>query len=211
MRAIIFDFDGTLANSFDYVLEFLLNKAKKPNNFTVEERAHLRELSIKNLAVAVGVPRWRLPLTYFEGKNALTRHMRHIPPFPGMPGVLETLHQAGYPMYIISSNSRRNISHFLTEHGLGGYFKRVYGNTGWFGKAPILRRTLRRNKLDSETTVYVGDEARDVLGAKLVGLPCIAVGWGFSSNEQLLRHAPMVLVHKPAELQKVLIEWGKTI
>lgn len=211
MRAIIFDFDGTLADSFDNVLQFLLKKAGRPDTLSQEDRLQLHKLSMKDLALHLGIPGWRLPLVYFQGKTAMTKRMHAMVPFPGMPEVLQALQHEGYEMYIISSNSRRNINHFLVQHGLSGYFKRVYGGAGWFGKAGALRRALKQNHLEAAGTVYVGDEVRDVVGAKLINMPCVAVEWGFSARDILIQHSPMVVVRTPAELQKVLIDWGRVI
>lgn len=209
MNTIIFDFDGTIADSFDQVLAFLLHEAgRNPADMTVEQRAALKGLSMKDLARKVGIPQWRLPFVYFKGKAALTSQMRKLSTFNGMDEVLQTVHNEQYRLFIISSNSRRNIDRFLTEHGLSGYFVRVYANAGWFGKGRVLRMALKQNKLDAATTVYVGDEVRDIVGAHAANMPSIAVNWGFSSEAQLLEHSPTVLVRTPAELQKALIDWG---
>lgn len=209
VNAIIFDFDGTIADSFDQVLQFLLSKTGRDvKNLTDEERDSLRGLSMKDLALKIGVPWWRLPLTYFQGKSALTRHMHKTPPFDGLKVVIANLHAEGYQLYIISSNSKRNINRFLSQQGLGDYFVRVYGNAGWFGKGGILRKAVKTNHLHSQQTVYVGDEVRDVVGAHMANMPVVAVNWGFCSEEQLLAVKPTVLVRSPAELQKSLVDWG---
>ena len=211
VNAIIFDFDGTIANSFDEVLAFMLKVSRKDLAQLGLEKQDLKSLSMKDLALKVGVPWWRLPLLYFEGKRVLKKRMHTVPVFDGMSEVLKSLHDEQYRLYIISSNSRSNINRFLAENGLSGYFIKVYGNAGWFGKASILRRALKKNKLEADKTVYVGDEVRDVIGAKLAGMPCIAVNWGFGSESNLLQYNPTVLVRTPGELQKALVDWGKSV
>ena len=212
MNAIIIDFDGTIADSFDEVLAFLLKEVKRsPADLTAIERQALKGLSMKDLALKVGVPFWRLPLVYFKGKASLTKRMHNTPVFAGMQDVLSALRSEDYKLFIMSSNSKRNINRFLVEHGLSGYFIKVYANAGWIGKGPALRKAVKQNKLNSTDTVYVGDEVRDIIGAQLAGMPSIAVNWGFSSEEQLLKYNPTVLVRTPAELQKTLIDWGKAV
>lgn len=212
MNAVIIDFDGTIADSFEQVLGFLLHQTgRQLSDLTALEREQLKYLSMKDLALKVGIPVWRLPFVYFRGKSHLTRHMHKTPIFAGMEEVLAALHAEHYQMFIMSSNSRRNINRFLAEHGLGGYFKRVYGNAGWLGKGPALRKALKQNKLDPSKTVYVGDEVRDVIGAQIAGMPSVAVNWGFSSDADLLKYNPTIVVRTPAELQKALIDWGRTV
>ncbi len=212
MNAVIIDFDGTIADSFGQILEFLLKEAghSGPSDLTPEQMTALKGLPMKDLALRVGIPAWRLPFVYFKGRASLSKHMHNTPIFTGMDEVLANLRAEHYELFIISSNSKRNINRFLAEHGLGGYFTRVYGGAGWLGKGPALRKALRQNKLEASKTVYVGDEVRDVIGAQLAGMPSVAVNWGFSSEEALLKYNPTILVRSPAELQKSLIDWGRT-
>jgi phosphoglycolate phosphatase len=212
VNAIIIDFDGTIADSFDEVLAFLLKQTGRTiADFDASERQALKGLAMKDLALKVGIPFWRLPFVYFKGKAMLTKRMHKTPVFAGMEEVIATLKAEDYKLYIMSSNSRRNITRFLVEHGMSNYFIKIYANAGWFGKGPALRKALKQNKLSADATVYVGDEVRDIIGAQLAGMPSIAVSWGFGSEEQLLRYNPTVLVRTPAELQKTLVDWGKTL
>lgn len=210
VNAVIFDFDGTLADSFDEVLAFFSTQGgRDPKTLTADEHQRLRGLSMRDLALASGIPSWRLPFVYFRSRAKLSKRMNLIQPFDGMNDVLAGLHAENYQMYMISSNSTRNINRFLVHHGMSGYFKKVYGSVGWFGKGNILKKAVARHNLKAETTVYVGDEVRDLVGAKIAGMPSVAVSWGFGSEEQLLRYTPTILVRTPAELKKALIEWGK--
>ena len=211
MNAVIFDFDGTIADSFDQVLEFLCKECGRDiTTIGAAERAELRGLSMRQLAVKVGVPGWRLPLAFLRGKSKLTKQMHTMEPFAGIEEVLAGLHAENYKLYIISSNSRRNMTRFLSEHGLGGYFIKIYPNAGWLGKSGILKRAMANHGLRPETTIYVGDEARDLIAAKVAGMPSVAVSWGFGSEEQLLKYSPTILVRKPSELLKALTDWGRT-
>lgn len=212
VNAVIIDFDGTIADSFDHVLDFLLTQAgRQAATVTSEQRQALKGLSMKELALQVGIPRWKLPFVYFRGKAAMNKRMHATPMFDGMGEALAALHKEQYTMYILSSNSRRNINRFLLEHGLSSYFKRVYGNAGWFGKGSSLKKALEKDHLDPQKTVYVGDETRDIIAAHYAGMPAVAVSWGFGSEAELLKQNPTILARRPSELQKSLIDWGRTL
>ncbi len=209
MNAIIFDFDGTIADSFDQVLLFLLHEAgRKPIDVTPDEMVRYKGLAMRDLATQIGVPKWRLPFTYFRGKSVMSHNIGKLTAFAGVPEVIQTLHSEHYQLFIVSSNSKRNITAFLTQHGLSGYFDKIYGNAGWFGKGKVLKRVIRHNHLKAAKSVYVGDEVRDMVGAHDAHMPSIAVNWGFGSEEQLLLANPTILVRSTAELQKVLVDWG---
>lgn len=213
MNAIIIDFDGTIADSFDHVLDFLLGQTGRTlSDLSPADRQALKGLSMKDLALRVGIPPWRLVPTYFAGKRKMAKRMHQTPVFAGMPEVLAALKSEKYKLFIVSSNSKRNINLFLSEHGLGGYFVRVYANAGWFlGKRTTLRKVAKQNNLDPSNTVYVGDEVRDMLGARFAGMVPVAVNWGFGSEDQLLRTNPTILARSPMELQKSLIDWGRSL
>ena len=210
MNAIIFDFDGTIADSFDTVLDFLLKRAgTDPASLTLEQRNALRGMSMKNVALQAGIPKWRLLATYFAGKRYFLKNLTKVPPVAGMPELLKILHDEQYKLLIISSNSRRNINRFLVERGLGGYFLAVYGNAGWFGKSRTLKKAAKRYNIELAKTVYVGDEERDIVAAHRAGMASIAVNWGFASEAALLAHTPTFMVRSAAELQKTLVDLGR--
>lgn len=212
MNAIIFDFDGTIADSFDEVLAFYKTQGgRDPQQMTTEEKDRLRGLSMRDLALEVGIPAWKLIFVFFRGRQKMARRMNVISPFAGIADIVAQLHAENYQLFIISSNSTRNINSFLVHHGLSGYFTKIYGSVGWFGKGKTLKRAMQKYNLKPETTVYVGDEVRDLIGAKIAGMPSVAVSWGFGSDEQLLKYNPTILVRNPAELGKALSEWGRSL
>lgn len=210
MQAVIFDFDGTLANSFNEVAGFLAGQAgRQLSDFSAAQLKDMHGLSMKDLAFHLGVPAWKLPLVYFRGRRSMHKRMTGVTLFPGIVEVLEALHKDNYQLLILSSNSARNIKKFLSQHGLSGYFNGVYGSAGWFGKGAALKAVVKKRRLSPTSTVYVGDEVRDVYGAHRAGMPIIAVDWGFASSQALLDRSPTLLVHTPAQLQKALLDWGR--
>lgn len=208
MNAIIVDFDGTLADSFDEVLAFLLTQlGDGVMSVSVEERQELRNLSMKGLAQKLGIPSWKLPLVYFRGRAYMHERMDATGLFSGMREVLHDMDVERCQLYIMSSNSHRNIIRFLRQNNLRGYFRRVYGNAGWFGKGGSLTRLLQMNHLKPEQTIYVGDETRDIAGAHAAGMAAVAVTWGFGTKQALQKHKPLAVVDTPAELTEVLKAW----
>jgi phosphoglycolate phosphatase len=101
---------------------------------------------------------------------------------------------------VLSSNSEANIRKCLAANGVEQHFAFVIGHPQLFGKARALRRIRRREKIDREHIVYVGDETRDVEAAQRAGVGAAAVGWGYHTPELLARMNPTVLVREPHEL-----------
>jgi phosphoglycolate phosphatase len=209
-RAVIFDFDGTIADSFDYVFNFLKSEAKNTDTLTSKQQKELRKMSMKRLALHLGVPFWRLPMVYFKGRRVMRAHMEHVQPFAGMEAVIQQLHEQGCALFIASSNSPRNIRRLLKQRGIAVYFKAVRGGAGFTGKASLIRQLLLRYRLPKATTWYVGDETSDVVAASAAGLKCLAVGWGFADPEKLKQLEPAAFAERVSDIPKILeAAWKK--
>jgi len=205
MATIIFDFDGTIVDSFEYVADFLAKEAGLPK-LDDEQKLLLRGLSMVGMARLLGYSWWRMPRLFFKGRRKMRWSVRHMRPFAGMPELIRKLHAEGHELFMVSSNRVRNIHIFLHEQKLHTYFLEVYGSVGMFGKAPALKRLLREQNLDKETAVYIGDELRDVEAAQAIGLRVVAVSWGFARLKTLTDQQPTALAHSPEELLTILEE-----
>jgi HAD superfamily hydrolase (TIGR01549 family) len=205
MATIIFDFDGTIADSFDFVADFLADEADGQTLSEAQKQA-LRGRSMFAMARQLGHARWRLLRLLFKGRKRMSEAIGQIKPFAGMPEVIEKLHAEGHELFILSSNSMPNVRAFLHEHELHTYFLEIYGSVGLFGKASALRHLLKEQRLEKADAVYVGDEVRDVQAARSINLRVIAVSWGFARLGGLEAHEPTALAKDPADLMKILEE-----
>jgi phosphoglycolate phosphatase-like HAD superfamily hydrolase len=203
VAAIIFDFDGTIANTIDYFIDFLAVESKipRPNGM---ERQKYYDKSLVRIARLMGQPWWKMGMLYYRGRRHMEPHIEKYHTFDDMPELIEKLHAEGHELFIISSNSTRNVRVFLRHHKLNEFFLQIYGGIIFFGKAPALRKLLKDQNLDLKQAVYIGDELRDVQAAKSVGMRVIAVGWGFASHADLRHERPSGFADNPSELMSIL-------
>lgn len=204
MKTIIFDFDGTIADSFDFVLDFLIEAAGMEPIGQADVRAQYRQLSMLGIARRLGISWFRLPLLLIGGRKEMGRRMKHVKPVPGMVELVHELHREGHQLMIVSTNASRTIRTFLRQNDLEGQFVKIVGSISVFGKAPALRRILRAFRLKPNQALYVGDEVRDVEASQSVGVDCIAVAWGFADARFLAAAKPAALVKTPAELRQAI-------
>jgi phosphoglycolate phosphatase-like HAD superfamily hydrolase len=203
MAAIIFDFDGTIADSFDYVVDFLAQSAKLPP-LDRKQKQVLRGHSMAAIGRGFGLSWWRLLMLFFKGRRQMQAAIKRIQLFEGMSAVIRELHADGNELLIVTSNTVTNVRAFLREHELQDQFSKIYGGVGPFGKAPALRLALKEHKLKLPNTVYIGDELRDVQAAQSLRLPVIAVTWGFARTAHLRALKPTALATTPAELIDII-------
>lgn len=202
-KTLIFDFDGTLADSFELVMEitYELTGIKPPSE---EEVARLRKLPLLKAAAVLHIPLRRAPRLLLKGRQMMLERIHEVHPFPGIPETLKQLHAQGYHLLVISSNSEKNVRTFLRTHKLESFFDGVYGNASIFNKTGSLRRVMKRNQLQPEDCFYVGDEVRDIVAATKAKMEPVAVAWGYQAPEALAKHHPFALVREPQELLKLL-------
>lgn len=205
MAAIIFDFDGTIADSFDYITDFLAEEAGlEPLN--AEQKSAFRGQSMTAIGRQLGHSWFRLARLFFKGRRRMHRAITRVKPFDGMPEVIKKLHAEGHELFILSHNTVANVHTFLRHYKLHTYFLEIYGGVGLFGKAPALRRLLKEQKLKKENALYVGDELRDVQAAQSINMRVIAVTWGFARSADLEALEPTALAEHPDGLLRILEE-----
>jgi len=203
VAAIIFDFDGTIADSYDYFLTFLAREAgKKP--LTDNQKAEFHGLSLVRMTRKMGVSWLRLPRMLYKCRQEMNPAMKHVKPFPGMPEVIRKLHKQGHQLYILSTNSMLNVEKFLKHQGLDSYFTEIYGGAGLFGKAPALKRLLLEQHIETRKAVYVGDEVRDAEAAQTIGIRIVTVTWGFAHADELKDLKPTGVAHSPEDIVDIL-------
>jgi phosphoglycolate phosphatase-like HAD superfamily hydrolase len=202
MKTLIFDFDGTLADSFELVIDIVYELTGIPHQNETEV-ARLRKLPLLKAAREMKIPLSRAPGLLLRGRQMMHERIHEVHPFPGIPEVLQQLHETGYHMLVMSSNSEQNVRTFLRANDLESYFDGVYGGASVISKAGALKRVMRRNRLVPANCYYVGDEVRDIVAATKAGIEPIAVTWGYQAPEALAEYHPYALVNDPAELLAV--------
>jgi len=198
---MIFDFDGTIADTFAAVVS-VLNSLAGEFGYRVAEPAELpalRSLRPVELAQAIGIAWPQVPGLVARVRKEMARNMAAVAPFSGIPEALAGLRERGMRLGILTSNSRGNVETFLAHHP-SLTFDFVSTGSGLFSKQHRLKRVLSRERLTPSEVCYVGDEVRDIEAAQAVGARMIAVTWGFSAAQLLAASKPEHLISNPAEL-----------
>jgi phosphoglycolate phosphatase len=201
MATLIFDFDGTLADSFVLTVDVAHEVMGYADRLSAERIEQMRGLPPRTILREFGVRWWRIPALLTRGRKLIGgRLVAEVRPFPGVAPTLRKLHGGGHRLFVLSSNSKVNVDAFLHAHSMHDVFDRIYGDVGIFSKAGRLRQIIRENHLHSTDTWYVGDEVRDIIAAHQTGIAVAAVTWGFNSKAILQDARPDKIINKPQEL-----------
>jgi len=198
----IFDFDGTLANTFDLVLEAVNYYAAQYGYtpLTQAEAVKLRSLSAQKVLAGLGLSHWKVFELMLKVRRYMQSRMQQVNFYPGVGEVLQHLKAEGHDMGILSSNSVKNVSLLLQKENCH-VFSFILPSSHLLGKARVLKRILKEKKLNKNNVFYVGDEVRDIEAAHHCGIPMVAVSWGFNTKELLATKHPKYLIEAMQELK----------
>lgn len=200
-RLAIFDFDGTLADSFPFFIS-VFNQIADELGFrrvAAEEAQQLRHHDTRTIMRHVGMPPWKLPLASRSFIGLMRENAARIPLFEGIADVLHTLDREGVRLAIVSSNSEQNVRLVLGPH-LSALFGHYECGMSMFGKAGRIRKVVKRAAVPAAHALYVGDQALDADAARRAGVAFGAVSWGYAPIEALRRVGPDREFGTPQEL-----------
>lgn len=203
---LIFDFDGTLADSRKTLLDIANNLAWEFgfDRITENEMMRLSNLSSKDIFYQSPIPTYKIPFLLRRIKKELNEKIASIEPFEGIKEALNILKKQGYILGILTSNLQENVLDFLNNNNLQEYFDFVYSASTLFGKHKVLKKIIKKHHLSIHKIFYVGDETRDIEAAKKTKIKMVAVTWGFNSASVLAEYHPDFLIHTPQELTQII-------
>ncbi len=189
-KLVIFDLDGTLADSFPWFLEHVNAVADRFGFRHVEagDVDALRRSGTREILTRLEVPRWKLPF--------IARHMRRLKTslggsielFPGVEPLLLSLKQAGTTTAMVSSDHEPNIRRTLRGNAV--LIDHYACGASLFGKAAKFKRAMRLAGVSPANTIAIGDELRDLEAARNARIAFGAVGWGYADPAALRAAGP---------------------
>lgn len=210
--AVVFDLDGTLANTFPTVLRIF-------NRLMLERTG--REWKLSELAPYFGPPETVMIERIFSDRPnrdeieaiiadffRLSRDDGHeIEPFGGIHELVHGLRQAGVKLGVYSGANTESARHRIGHAGLLEYFDEVIGGDRVSNYKPHpegLLKLIEQFDVDPRRTVYIGDMVADVEAGRGAGATTVAVTWGAGKREALAAAKPDFLVERPELLREVI-------
>lgn len=215
-KLIIFDFDGTLANTTATILatyQMAIGEMGAARRTDAECQATIglplkegfRQLypDFSEVQLDNCVATYRR--IFNENKHQLVPNL-----YPGVKQSLDELSKLGIQMSIASSRSRESLIEFCTNTGILDYFSLILGADDVAhakpNPEPVLK-TLDELKKDAEQTIVVGDMPVDIEMGRGADCRTVGVTFGNSSREELVKAGASFIIDSFTELiPKVVFE-----
>jgi phosphoglycolate phosphatase-like HAD superfamily hydrolase len=200
-KVLLFDFDGTIADTMDWGVR-TYNEIAIENNYkliTKENITDLRNKSARDNVRDFGIPLLKLPFIARRVRAAFKSEIPNLKVIEGMAESLKLLKNKGYKIYVVSSNSKENIQSFLDLNRIKD-FDGIHSVSRLFGKHNKIKSLIKANRWDLSSVMYIGDEVRDIDAARKARIKCVAVAWGYNTEEVLVKNNPHMILRDPSEL-----------
>lgn len=202
----VFDFDGTLADSFPWLVSILDDLAERFHfkKLSEAELEHLRRQTVSESLKAHNVPLWKLAVIGAEVHRLMARDIHRIRLFPGMDEMLADLHRRGTRLALVTSNTLENARAVLGAENAARFDFFACG-VSLLGKPARVRPILARSRVHPKQAIMIGDELRDLDAARKLGMYFGAVGWGYTPLDVMLPYAPELVFNTVSEMAAALI------
>jgi phosphoglycolate phosphatase len=200
-QLIMFDFDGTLADSLPWFMG-AMNRAADRFGFRHIDAAEaelLRTLGPREILAKVGLPFWKVPAVASWMRRQMNEERDQIRLFPGAAALLQGLREAGAQTAILTSNSMDNVRHVLGPATVAHVTFFECG-ASLLGKSARFARVLRMSGVAPQRALYIGDELRDAEAAASAGIDFRGVAWGYTTPAALARVTQQPLLERLDEL-----------
>jgi len=208
IRAVLFDWDGTIVNSFHAdSAAYRMMFAALGIDFDDQSLARHYSPDWHRVYAAAGVPRER-----WDEADRIWRHHYRAQRPPLMPGARAVLRQLAphFTLGVVTSGNRVRVARQFCEFGFSNTFAvRVCNEDAPRRKphpAPI-QVALRRLRLPAAECIFVGDAAEDVLMARAVGVRTVGILGPFPTHARLRAAKPFAVLPSiralPAFLEKL--------
>jgi pyrophosphatase PpaX len=188
-EAVLFDFDGTIMNTNDIILE------SWQHTFRTVDGA---ERPFEDIAPTLGEPLRLTMSKFFPGRDpedmvAIYRsyqqqvYQDRVHLFPGVKSVIQELKERGYRLGLVTSRLRDSTMEGLHKFGIAPYFDAVVTASDTDAHKPDptpCHMCLDQLGVEPADALYVGDSKFDVLCARNAGVPFVLVGWSICVTDE---------------------------
>lgn len=205
-KAILFDIDGTILNTHEYIYQAFQHSLSK----------HDKSLAREELQFIMGKPLeecYRI-LTSLENVTDLMQTHKQFQldnphlavPFDNTISTLETIHGHGIQIAAVTNRARKSVLETLERSALMPYFDQVVAVEDVVNPKPEpegIQKILTYFEVDPAHAMMVGDSDVDVIAGKNAGVKTVGVTYGFH-REKIKEVEPDFVIEDIKEIISIL-------
>lgn len=195
IKAVIFDFDGVIHDTIE--LAYGIFKQISPQSSRDDYRAYF------NGNVLEGVRRELTKTQREKFRKLEAKQFESLIVDSQIKEQIELLSNE-YDLYIISSNTFKNIGSYLERNGLTGNFKDVLASEVGHSKLDKFRVLFEKYNIEVNSCVFVTDTLGDIREAHSAFLKTIACSFGFHSRERVMEGDPFAIASSFNEVRELI-------
>jgi phosphoglycolate phosphatase len=207
MNTVIFDLDGTLSDSAEGIVKSI--------NYALPKLGY-NELPEKDLLQYIGPPLNTI-IERITGKNDEEFLLKGVKTFreryfsigykenelyDGIKGALGQLTERGDILCIATAKRKDIAENVLRFFKIEKYFTQVHGSDLYRKKTDLLTDMINDSTLNDRPMVMIGDRDSDFMAAREVGMPSLAVRWGYGNEEEF--KLATAIVERPRDLPEAI-------
>lgn len=207
-KLIIFDFDGTLADTYPWFLSVAdqVSDAFNLKRLDRNRLDELRNLDVNKVLKYFDIPIWRFAAIGVYIRQLMTQDIHNISLFNGVDLLIQSLVEKDIEIALVSSNSYQNVCKVLGQSIIEN-IKYYECGVSINRKQAKFKKILSHSGIPSHQTLCIGDEIRDLRAAKAANIPFGAVSWGYTNVEALAELSPALIFQSVEEIyEKIILE-----
>jgi phosphoglycolate phosphatase len=210
---IIFDWDGTLIDSIDWIARCLQNAANNTRHTTPNYQSAKDVIGLSiDKAIAALFPdanenEVHTLVDHYE-KAYFSKKISRDDLFTGVFDMLEALKKNGYLLAIATGKTREGLDEALHATGTVDLFSitRCADETQSKPHPKMLEEIMTHLQISPERVLMVGDSTHDLQMAINAGIASVGVASGSHDADQLLQYQPLHCFTNPTELRLHFID-----
>ena len=189
IKAVIFDLDGTLANTLPLCISAFRKAIEPLANRKISDEEIIATFGPSEEGTVMALA----PHAYDQGVSDYLQHyadLHHmcLSPFDGITDLLAELQDKNIRIAMVTGKGKYSAMLSLEKFDLSGYFELIEtGIAAGPSKPEGIRRILDQfNHLQKDEVIYVGDAPSDIDACRKVGIAIVAAAWAETAEPEKL-------------------------
>ncbi len=202
-RVLIFDFDGTIADTKTIYYKSIYKEVKRFGlSYKSVDKVVDLGLSLKGVLKKLGfsfLTSWFLHKRIMKNVKKKANEVRKCKD-------VDSIKSISGDKVLITNSLKEFVIPILKHFNLKKEFKEIYGAEDFTSKSDFIKSYLSKNKIKKENCYYIGDRASDVKTARKAGCRSVIIAGkcAWDSRAEILKENPDFIIEDIKDLKKLL-------